>query len=292
MPYKDSLFRSIFGNGKAALTLYNAIHGTDYREQDTDVIINTLEGALFDMQKNDLSFLVNGRLVVLIEHQASINENMPFRFLHPVQRLFEDNVAKKKALYQKPLVKLPRPQFIVLYNGTEDYPNEVVLRLSDAFEKVEGFEETLLELVVTVYNINEGRNTEMAGRCEELRCYSFFVDRERYHEDVGRKRDPSMDKKAITRIALRKAIQDCKDRSLLVDFWENLSPEDINMLGSDWDMNLAMEAEREDGILKGIKKTARNALAEGLSIETIQKITGLDLEAIKRLQEELNSGSN
>jgi len=44
----------------------------------------------------------------------------------------------------------------------------------------------------------------------------------------------------------------------------------------------------EDGIEKGIEKSreeiARNALAEGLSIEFVQKITGLDMSTIKSLQ--------
>jgi len=291
MPYKDSLFRSIFGNGKAALALYNAIHGTDYREQDTDIIINTLDGALFDMQKNDLSFLVNGRLVVLVEHQSSINENMPFRFLHPVQRLFEASFPEKSDIYHKPLIKLPRPQFIVLYNGTEDHPDEAVLRLSDAFEKFEGFDEIYLELFVTVYNINEGRNERIASRCEELRCYAYFVDRVRYHEDAERKRNPVLDKKAINRIALRKAIQDCKDKNLLVDFWDNLSPEEVNMLGVEWDMDLAMEAEREYAYIKCREKIARKALAEGASIEFVKKITDLDDETIRELQEATNGGT-
>jgi len=91
---------------------------------------------------------------------------------------------------------------------------------------------------------------------------------------------------------LRKAIQDCKDKDLLMDFWDNLSPEEVNIMGFEWDMNIAMEVEREDAFEEGVEKVARNALAEGLSVETTQKIAGLDLEAIRSLQEELNSGSN
>ena len=287
MAYKDSLFRSLFGNEKAALGLYNALHGTDYREQDTDVIINTLDGSLFTMQKNDLSFLVNGRLVVLIEHQSSINMNMPFRFLHPVQRLFENGVFEKKALYRKTLIKLPRPQFIVLYNGTAAYPNEATLRLSDAFEKVEGFEDIFLELVVKVYNINEGRNTEMTSRCEELRCYAYFVSRARYHEDAERKRSPELDKTVIANIAIRKAIQDCMDKSLLVDFWDNLSTKEINMLGSEWDLNIAIEVEseeaREEGREEGREDVARNMLKKGFSCEQIAELSRLDIKRVREL---------
>ena len=291
MAYKDSLFRSLFANEKAALALYNALHGTNYRAQDTDIRINTLDESLFTPQKNDLSFLLNGKLVVLVEHQSSINENMPFRFLHPVLRLLEHSIDDKKAIYRKALVKLPRPQFIVLYNGTEPFPNEKTLRLSGAFEKVESVEDIYLELAVRVYNINEGRNTEMANRCEELRGYAYFVERVRCHESAERKRDPALDKAVITRVAIKKAIQDCKDRSLLMDFWDKLSAEEISMLGSEWDINIAMEVEREESFEKGreegreesLEKVARNMLRKGFSFEEIAELSGLDIERVREL---------
>ena len=253
MAYKDSLFRSLFGNEKAVLGLYNALHGTNYREQDTDIRINTLDESLLTPQKNDLSFLVNGKLVVLVEHQSIINENMPFRFLKPIQRLFEDGITDRKTLYRKALVKLARPAFIVLYNGAAPFPDQATLRLSDAFQKVEGFEEIYLELVVRVYNINEGRNTEIVNRSKELQGYAYFVHRVRYHEEEGRKE--GMAERAITVVAIRKAIQDCKDRDLLVDFWEELRPEEISMLGTEWDLSTALEVEREEGGLYPIRYT-------------------------------------
>jgi len=86
MAYKDSLFRSIFGNRKSALALYNAVHGTTYDLADTEVVINTLGETLWTQRKNDLSFLVNRTLVVVAEHQSTINENQvaPVR-LSPVR---------------------------------------------------------------------------------------------------------------------------------------------------------------------------------------------------------------
>jgi hypothetical protein len=42
----------------------------------------------------------------------------------------------------------------------------------------------------------------------------------------------------------------------------------------------------ETGFARGIKKTARNALAEGASVEFVQKITGLDMETIKQMESE------
>jgi len=43
------------------------------------------------------------------------------------------------------------------------------------------------------------------------------------------------------------------------------------------------------GIEEGIKITARNALAEGLPLNTVQKITGLDIETIKKIQIQQNT---
>jgi len=279
MAHKNNLFCLLFGNEKAALELYNALHGTNYHEQDTEITINTIGESLFTSRKNDLSFLINGKLVILVEHQSTINMNMPFRFLQPIARIFENGIPNKKAIYRKALIRLPRPEFIVLYNGTAPFPDRETLRLSDAYEQVEKIDKINLELEVTVYNINEGRNTETVNRCENLKGYAYFVYRVRYHEAEERKKGTT----DITRTAVKKAIQDCKDKSLLASFWENMTQEDINMLATEWDMTTALEVEREEGYEQGLEKAAQNALAEGVSVELVSKITMLDIEKVKEL---------
>jgi len=286
MAYKDSLFRSLFANEKSALELYNALHGTDYHEQDTEITINTLGESLFMPHKNDLSFIINGKLVLMVEHQATINENMPFRFLQPIARIFENGIPDKKTIYRKALIRLPRPEFIVLYNGTAPFPDRETLRLSDAYEQVEGFEKVNLELEVTVYNINEGRNAETVNRCEELKGYAYFVYRVRYHEAEERKKR-SLSETDIPREAVRKAIQDCKDKGLLAGFWDTLTMEEINMIGTEWDLNTALEVEREEGFEKGLEegleKAAQNMLRKGFSYEQTAELSMLDIDKVREL---------
>jgi len=273
MAYKDSLFRSLFGNEKTALKLYSALHRTSFSGQDVEITINTLGESLFTSQKNDLSFIINGKLVVLVEHQSSINENMPFRFLYPILRIFENSIPDKKAIYRKAMIKLPRPEFIVLYNGTDPFPDQKLLRLSDAYEQPDGWYNTVhLELEVFVFNINEGRNIYTVDLCEELKGYAYFVHRVRYHEAEERKKG-ALPEKDIIRIAIKKAIQDCKDKSLLADFWDTLKPEEVNMIGNEWDMTTALEVEREEGYEKG-RMEERQELLELLN-------KGYTLEAIK-----------
>jgi hypothetical protein len=101
---------------------------------------------------------------------------MPFRFLSPIARLFENSISDRNAVYRQSLVKLPRPEFIVLYNGGAGYPDKTTLRLSDAFERVEGNAAVNLDLAVKVYNIGKGRNDEMVRKSGPL---SGYVDSKR-----------------------------------------------------------------------------------------------------------------
>jgi len=72
--YKDTLFRIVFGDYKEnALSLYNAINGTEYTDVDA-LEITTLKDALYIFIKNDVSFLFNNDMN-LYEHQSSYCPN-------------------------------------------------------------------------------------------------------------------------------------------------------------------------------------------------------------------------
>ena len=55
------------------------------------------------------------------------------------------------------------------------------------------------------------------------------------------------------------------------------------MLITEWNTEDAKVVCREESREEGMEIAARNALVKGLSIEVIHNITGLDIEAIKRL---------
>jgi hypothetical protein len=46
--------------------------------------------------ENDISFLLDGKLVVLIEHQSSLNRNMPLRLLLYIGRVYEKIPEKRR----------------------------------------------------------------------------------------------------------------------------------------------------------------------------------------------------
>jgi hypothetical protein len=82
---------------------------------------------------------------------------MALRLLMYIARVYEKLVGDKKIYRAKPL-PLPRPEFFVLYNGESPYPDEKILKLSDAFESAASLgipekENPSLELIVKVINM-------------------------------------------------------------------------------------------------------------------------------------------
>jgi hypothetical protein len=78
--YKDGVFRTLFNDAKKLRKLYNAITGKNYGP-DTEIELKTTADVFFGRRKNDIAFIIDGVLVVLIEHQSTLNKNMPLRML-------------------------------------------------------------------------------------------------------------------------------------------------------------------------------------------------------------------
>jgi hypothetical protein len=302
--YKDSVFSFLFSDPAALRELYGAIEGITL-PPDIPVTINTLEGVLYKTLLNDISFEVGKKLVVLIEHQSTINPNMAVRLLVYIARVYEKLTAGKN-LYGRKKFTIPRPEFIVLYNGREPYPDEAELNITEAFEDAAGLgvsaERPALELRVRVYNINHGHNGPIIRRSERLEGYSTLVAKVRDMEAElawGRAEQKLSDDEKEE--AMRQAIGWCIGHNVLKPFLESHGSEVVNMLMTEWKLEDALVVEREEGREEGLEKgreeglekgreeglekgreeIARNALSKGLSPDMIREITGLDIETIK-----------
>jgi hypothetical protein len=70
--HKSSVFTEFFHEKARLIELYNAVTNANY-PADTDIQINTLKDALFIGRQNDISFLLDDTLIILVEHQSTIN---------------------------------------------------------------------------------------------------------------------------------------------------------------------------------------------------------------------------
>ena len=174
--YKDSLFTALFNEPQNLRELYNALADTNYGEE-TPIEINTLGDVLLKGIKNDISFTIDIKFVVLLEHQSTINANMPLRCLMYMARVYE-KITDGDAIYNRALIKIPTPEIIVLYNGTKPFPSEQTLRLSDAYLTSDESQSKFgsLDLTVRVVNINPGYNDELLKKSITLNGYTAFIE--------------------------------------------------------------------------------------------------------------------
>ena len=272
--YRDSVFRDYFNAPARLLSLCNAVLGTEYRDAGK-LRINTLEGIFFDNQKNDISCTLEDNFLVLIEHQTSVNNNMPFRCLSYVAELLNNLVIDKDRLYHKALIRFPRPKFFVLYDGDAKEPLQREMRLSEAF----GGDGSTLELVVTALNINYGLPQPLLTKCRYLRDYSTLVGQVKEGIRAGLTR-----KEAISR-----AVRYCLDNGLMKGYLEKKSQEVFNMLVLQWEQDKAIRASYEDGRDDAIESVAVEMIQDGEPLEKIIKFTKLSMERIKELANGLKS---
>ena len=244
--HKDTVFTFLFSSPDLLRELYSAIEGITL-PPDVPIDINTLSDVLFRTQRNDISFLLNNRLIVLIEHQSTVNDNMPLRFLMYIAKLYQE-ITCPEDKFKRKLGKIPKPEFIVLYNGEDNYPDYKELRLSDAFIKTDKIKIDLpLELVVQVYNINKGRNQEILGKSKTLDSYSRFIDKIReYQKEYQWKYPDKGEKKILLDKAARSAIKYCIKNNILKDFLRKHGSEVLNMLYAEYDPEVEMRVVREE----------------------------------------------
>jgi len=274
--YKDSVFTRYFSDKQKLRLLYNALENTNYGEE-TEVNIITLEDVLFMNQKNDICFTIDNKFILLLEHQSTINNNMPLRCLLYIAREYE-KLIDKNIIYRSTLQKIPTPHFYVLYNGVRKYPKEKTLKLSDAFLVPQNPIE--LELYVKVMNINYEENHAILQQCQYLKEYSYFIFVVRTYLKKGFELNK----------AIIKAVKICINKNVMKEFLEKNSSEVINMLFTEFDMDTAIKIWKEEGKEEGRKEgkkekqteIAKNLL-DVLDIETISKKTGLSITEIKKL---------
>jgi hypothetical protein len=131
-----------------------------------------------------------------------------------------DGLVAGEILYRQKLITIPRPVFIVLYNGIEPFPERKVMWLSEAFEKLGLKGKAPLDLKVTVLNINVGFNKALMRRNKMLSDYSTFIqmvrDQERVYGNLAR--------------GIKAAVAYCLKHDILKSFLEKYSTEVFDML--------------------------------------------------------------
>lgn len=254
---KSSLFTTVFSDPENAAQLYSALDGVPAKPED--IQYTTLEGVLFVARKNDMAFTVQNRVLVISEHQSTVNNNMPLRDVIYYGRTME-RLIKAEAIYQRKLIPIPTPEFFVFYNGDEPFPSEKTLKLSDAY--LEKTNTPMLELIVKVININLPAGHAILKQCRPLYEYSWFIQRIKDYQQEAHDRDT----------AFKLAIQDCINAGIFADFVQKHGSEAVNMLFTQFNMDDALAVRYREGVEDGEERGMELGMERGEELKIIELI--------------------
>lgn len=277
--YRDSIFRYIFSEKHNFIQLYKSITGKTLKEEEVDPY--DLESIVIRDLRNDISFKTkDNRFIIMIEHQSTLNENMPLRCLlyyaNIIRKYLEENDKLKNLIYQAKAIKIPIPEFYVVYNGRKGLDEEKM----DLKVNFDGEESEFLRVKTNIININyDSLDKSIYNHSKIIYGYSYFI----YRINENRKIENNL-QEAIE-IAKREALE----RGYLVEYLNR--KEFITMITKILTIEDRLEFMKKEGIEQGIKQgiikekeeTAKNLLVTGMDIDFIIKITGLEKAIIEEI---------
>ena len=269
------------------MQLYKALHPEDVDATEDMIEIITLENVLTDNIYNDLGFMIDKRLIVLVEAQSTWTATIIVRALMYLAQTYHDYIAKEELnIYGSKTLDLPEPEMYVIYTGNKKIEKEAIA-LSEEF-----FGGRKTDLEVTVHVLTDGKEHDIIYQYVALT--KVLDDQVKLH---GR-----------TREAIIETIRICKDRDLLRQYLTEHEQEVQDIMITLFDNETILKGytrEREkaalieglnrgrtEGRSEGMKEgqatekmaTVKKMLKKALPIDLIAELSGLtpaEINAIK-----------
>ena len=269
---KDSIFTNLFQDKKYLLQLYKTLHPEDTEVTEEELSDITIHNIMTNEIYNDVGFMVGEKLLILTEAQSSWTENIAVRILIYLMVTYQDYIREtKQNVYKSKKIKLPYPEMYMVYTGNRKERPETISLAEEFFGRQNAF---LDAKVKVLYGSDEG------DIISQYVAFTKVYDEQRKLH--GR-----------TRKAVTETIRICKDKNVLKEYLEEREKEVENIMLAMYDEKEILleyiESERYEAEQEGAKKTAIQMLKMGkYSVDEIaQCVSGLSLEDVKKLQEEL-----
>ena len=270
------------------MQLYKALHpeATDATEDMIEII--TLENVLTDNIYNDLGFMIDKRLIVLVEAQSTWSSNIILRALMYLAQTYHDYIAKEELnVYSSKALDLPEPEMYVIYTGKKKIEKESI-NLSEEF-----FGGKKTDLDVTVHVLTDGKKNDI--------IYQYVA--------FTKVLDDQIQIHGRTKEAILETIETCKDRDLLKQYLTDHEKEVRDIMVTLFDNETILKgytqekinAARRDGLNKGRKEglaegerrrtseMAKKMLSEALPLDTIARISGLTEQEINEIKTKMTN---
>ena len=279
---KDSVFTMLFSDQSYIMELYRSLHPEDTTITPEELKTITLETALVTSIYNDLGLQARDTIIILVEAQSTFSWNLPFRLLLYLAETLDEYVnTHNMSRYSKKPIKIPRPEFYVVYTGTDDAPS--ALRLSDLYaDKLKDPDENKKRQQKIREKFGwadvEVRVIRKTGNGDILDQYVRFCEIANEMRDTY---GPTLE-------AVRKTIDKCLEEGILVKFIASRRTEVETNMRVMFDEEAALRSHEEEIRQEVAEKVTQEVTEKGICalIATVKKFSQSKDAAIQTLMDQ------
>ena len=269
---KDSVFLDLFQNKSYLLKLYRTLHPEDTTATEDSLTDVTITNVLTDNLYNDLGFIVNNKLLILVEAQSTWTVNILVRVLLYLAQSYHEYFQRTcQDYYKSRKVKMPKPELYVIFTGNKGRKPDKI-SLSKEF-----FEGTDIDIEVKAKVIYESDTDDIINQ------YIIFC--KVFNEQTK--------KHGMTQKAVRETIRICKDRNVLKEYLLEREKEVVTIMMSLFDdeqiMKSFIRSERYEAAQENARETAKKLIKKGkMTLDEIADcVPLLSLDELKEIEAEV-----
>ncbi len=265
---KNSVFLDLFQNKNYLLKLYKTLHPEDITATEDSLTDITIENVLTDNLYNDLGFIVNNKLMILVEAQSTWTVNILIRVLMYLAQSYHEYFQRTRQNYYKSKkLKMPKPELYVIFTGNKGQKPDKIFLSKEFFEGAD------IDIEVKAKVIYESDQDNIINQ------YIIFC--KVFNEQTGQL--------GLTQKAVSETIRICKNRNILKEYLLEREKEVVTIMMSLFDeeqiLQSFIKSERHDADIE----TAERMIKDGeLSLEKIARyIPSLSMDELRELEAEI-----
>ena len=265
---KNSVFLDLFQNKSYLLKLYKTLHPEDTTATEDSLTDVTITNVLTDNLYNDLGFIVNNKLMILVEAQSTWTVNILIRILLYLAQSYHEYFQRtSQDYYKSKKVKMPKPELYVIFTGNKGRKPDKISLSKEFFEGAD------IDIEVKAKVIYESDTDDIINQYI-IFCKVFNEQTKQY---------------GMTQKAVSETIRICKDRNVLREYLAQREKEVVTIMMSLFDeeqiMKSFIRSERHDEA----RETAERMIKDGeLSLEKIARyVPALSMEELKEIEAEV-----
>ncbi|WP_251210074.1 hypothetical protein [Acetatifactor aquisgranensis] len=269
---KNSVFFDLFQNKSYLLKLYKTLHPEDTTATEDSLTDVTITNVLTDNLYNDLGFIVNNKLMILVEAQSTWTVNILVRILLYLAQSYHEYFQRtSQDYYKSKKVKMPKPELYVIFTGNKGRKPDKVSLSKEFFEGAD------IDIEVKAKIIYESDTDDIIN--QYIIFCKVFNEQTKQH---------GMTQKAVT-----ETIRICKDRNVLKEYLLEREKEVVTIMMSLFDdeqiMKSFIRSERYEAAQENAKETAKKLIKKGkMTLDEIADcVPLLSLDELKEIEAEV-----